>query len=539
MISETEENVTVIADLNVPHLPTVEKEKPVAYQPDYDLDIDAEIAQLFGNGGRKAAEPAEQADDGRGFAASAHTIPVTHASVQPNGVRANEEFDEFEKAMEEDFRRSISQRQDNDPVNDRLAVGGDYGSVDFDEDRRSGGRRLGMIAAAVGGLLILGGAGVYAWIGSGGAGLVSADPKIILADKSPVKMVPVEKGGKTVPNQDKAVYDRVAGAPAEAVQQGTLVSSTEEPVDVVQRTLTPESLPLESAEDFDGADVTPIEDESARLLPDGEQPDAKASAEDRATAVSPRKVRTMIVKPDGTLVAREEPAPEAVEEVASTETPATANGTDPQVKTVKTTAVTPQAEAEIAASAQTKTAALAQSETTPADLADLRAQEQPAAEQSALAEAASANVDETAPVRTVKTTTVGEQAPVPQTRPVEQPVNVVGTVTDQGNVKPAPVETKTVAAAETTPVQTASVPAGSYVIQIASLPSEAEAQQSYTKLSGKFASVIGGRGSDIRKAEIAGKGTYYRVRIPAGSREDANALCSRYKSAGGSCLVTK
>jgi hypothetical protein len=77
------------------------------------------------------------------------------------------------------------------------------------------------------------------------------------------------------------------------------------------------------------------------------------------------------------------------------------------------------------------------------------------------------------------------------------------------------------------------------VIQIASLPSEAEAQMSYKTLSGKFGSVIGGKGVDIKKAEIAGKGTYYRVRIPAGSRDAANAMCAQYKSAGGSCLVTR
>ncbi len=530
MISETEDSLTAMADLDVPHLPVVEQEKPAAFQPDYDLDIDAEIAQLFGNPARKAAVRADDLRDGEIFGVAAQSIAVTRASAQSGESRTTEEFDDFEKAMEEDFRRSISQRQERLPVNDRLAVGGDYGNADFDgAEQRSNRKRLGMIAAAVGGLLILGGAGVYAFMGSDSSGLGSTDPKIILADKSPVKVVPVEKGGKTVPNQDKAVYDRVAGAPAETVQQGTLVSSTEEPVDVVQRTLTPESLPLESSEDFDPADVTPIDgEESARLLPDGEQ--VKASEEDRQTAVSPRKVRTMIVKPDGTLVAREEPAPEPVKEVASAEVPATTNGADPQIKTVTTTVVTPQTQVEPVAAAQTETV----------PLTDLKPQEQPVAEQSALAEAASATVEETAPVRTVRTTTIGEQAPVPQTRPVEQPVNVVGTVTDQGNVKPvATTETTTVAAAETTPVQTASVPAGSYVIQIASLPSEADAQQSYTKLSAKFASVIGGRGSDIRRAEIAGKGTYYRVRIPAGSREEANSLCARYKSAGGSCLVTK
>jgi len=77
------------------------------------------------------------------------------------------------------------------------------------------------------------------------------------------------------------------------------------------------------------------------------------------------------------------------------------------------------------------------------------------------------------------------------------------------------------------------------VIQIASLPSQADAQKSYQSLSNKFGSVIGGRGVDIKAAEVAGKGTFYRVRIPAGSKEQAVALCEKYRSAGGSCLVAR
>ena len=101
-------------------------------------------------------------------------------------------------------------------------------------------------------------------------------------------------------------------------------------------------------------------------------------------------------------------------------------------------------------------------------------------------------------------------------------------------------EAKPAAQPEAQPQATnAAVPPGSYVIQIASLPSEAEAQTSYNRLSSRFAGVIGGRGVDIKRAEIKGKGTYYRVRIPAGTRAEANALCERYKSAGGSCLVSR
>jgi hypothetical protein len=76
-------------------------------------------------------------------------------------------------------------------------------------------------------------------------------------------------------------------------------------------------------------------------------------------------------------------------------------------------------------------------------------------------------------------------------------------------------------------------------MQVASLPSQADAEKSYRNISGKFGNIVGGRAYEIKQAEIAGKGTYYRVRISAGTRAEAVALCERYKAAGGSCLVTK
>jgi cell division septation protein DedD len=98
-----------------------------------------------------------------------------------------------------------------------------------------------------------------------------------------------------------------------------------------------------------------------------------------------------------------------------------------------------------------------------------------------------------------------------------------------------PATTSATPVASTTPAAAG----GDYLIQIASLPSEADAQKSYKSLSAKFGSVIGGRGMDIKAADLPGKGTYYRVRIPAGSKEAAVSLCERYRSAGGSCMVVR
>ncbi|HEV7321995.1 MAG TPA: SPOR domain-containing protein [Ensifer sp.] len=490
MIADADNGVAPIADMDVPQLPVIETEKPVAYPADYDLDIDAEMAQLFGT---PAPAPRTARPTAVDKAEVARPAPAAGAAV---GGGSLDDFDEFEKAMEEDFRRSIVERKTVTRDAERLAAvqtqddAGEY--REYGTGRRS--QRAMLLAASVAGVIILGGAGVYAWMGGSDVATSAEGPKIILADKAPVKVVPEEKGGKTVPNQDKAVYDRVAGAQAGAPQQEALVSSTEEPMDVVQKTLTPETLPLEGSDDTETLQTAlPNEQDGERLLPDDGNAETAAQDEDKTPAVAPRKVRTMIVKPDGTLVAREEPVAAPATEVAGV--------TQPLPETPSN---------DVAAAGQASGNV----------------------DQVALAATGNANIEQV-PVRSVTTTASsgGDKAPTPQTRPAAQPVE---------NARPA--EEQAALPAETQPAQqvaTASVPAGGYFIQVASLPSEAEAQKSYNSLSSKFGNVIGGRGVDIRKAEIAGKGTYYRVRIPAGSKEEANALCSKYKGAGGSCLVTK
>lgn len=497
MIADTGEGVSPVTELDVPQLPVIEKEKPSAYQPDYDFDIDAEMAQLF-------TEPAAKA--------RSEDLPVD-AVAQP--VAQINDVDDFERALEEDFRRSLNQPE-------RMAIPVDPGQANtlyagdgYDEEQSRPRRGL-LIAASVAALFLVGGGGVYAWTAFTGDTVGSGEPRVILADKDPIKVVPEEKGGKTVPNQDKAVYDRVAGDAVTTPQQEQLVTTMEEPVDVVQRTLTPETLPFDGPED--GVEAVIAAENENRVLPGVDEPETAVAEGGNKPLVSPRKVKTMIVKPDGTLVAREETVSEPAAEVA---------GLD-----AKATATTSSASGEAAATAN---AAVDTNASLSAEQAAGEGQPR-----SVLAEVANAEVDDTAPVRTVKTTTIGAttgstdgNAPVPGTRPIDQPVNVVGTVTENGNVS----GTQTQQAAEQT--QVAAVAPGSYVIQIASLPSEAEAQKSYNSLSSRFSSVIGGRGVDIKKAEIPNKGTFFRVRIPVGSREEANALCSRYKSAGGSCLVTR
>ena len=86
---------------------------------------------------------------------------------------------------------------------------------------------------------------------------------------------------------------------------------------------------------------------------------------------------------------------------------------------------------------------------------------------------------------------------------------------------------------------TATASVGNWAMQIASQPSEAAAQSSYQDLARRYSGVLQGREVNIVKAEIAGKGTFWRVRVPAPTRQEAIGLCESYKSAGGNCFVSK
>ncbi|MBB3440297.1 SPOR domain-containing protein [Rhizobium sp. BK379] len=536
MISDPEDRPETVEDMHVPTLPPVEHPEPVAKTADFDFDLDAEIASFF--------EPAKRQEKPQAAPAWAPPAAAATAAVaaKPASTVFADGLDDFERALEEDFRRSVREPVERRESVSEVHIQSASQAADFNRARSM--RRL--LAAAAMLVVFAGGAyGIYSWVSNGsGLSIVSSgEPRVIAADKDPVKVVPENPGGKTVPNQDKAVYDRVAGA-AEEPKQKALVSSDEQPVDVVQRTLTPEVSPDDDEGTGDSVLPTAVgETQDPRLLPDHNASADASSADDNGTpSVSPRKVRTMIVKPDGTLVAREEPAPAEqsapAKEVASA-TPAAQPAATPSAASFPASAGNQNGN-------QVASAAIPPVGAAPAA--------QPAQTTAKMAEVNAANANQVdPPVRAVKTTPITDAAsaattdtaPVPTARPAEQPVNVVGTVTENGNVRPTAQQKPTQvasapAASAAQPAQQAPAAAsGGYGIQIASLPSEDEAKKSYASLSKKFAGVLSGRAYEIRKADIAGKGTFYRVRIPAGSKDEAAALCEKYRSAGGSCLISK
>jgi hypothetical protein len=354
--------------------------------------------------------------------------------------------------------------------------------------RASGGqgplsRRLVGVGASLLVVALMGGTAVYLLTGNGGA--VYDAPLIVKADTDPVKVAPKDPGGRAIPNQNKAVYERVQSADA-AIEpsQQTLLTAAEEPAELPQ----PEPEPVLS--DLPGVDLNPIASAVAA------EPVRVAEAGGDASPIAvltPRRVRTLTVNPDGTLV--------AAEAVPST------------------------------------------------SLQELRG------ENPALIEAASRPLDAlatgTTPSQDAAPAAQGDPVPgvpMPSMKPGTEPVRVAAAA--PAEPQPAPVVTAPPSAAAPQPepatteiaaLPEAAAPAtgSGYYVQISSQPSREAAEESSRTLGQRFSDVIAGRSMVIQSADIPGKGTYHRVRVATGSQNEANELCQRLKSAGGSCFVSR
>lgn len=485
-IDVPEQAVALADDLDIPEL-TFEEDVPVAAA--YD-DLDAEFAGLLNDmatpepvAPQPAKAPVGEMDDfvadferefqidnqayqpdgsaypvaaAAGMAAAAAGAFGAAAASRSNGAAAASEFGGA--AARSQYQHPSLDQFDYDPDAEDDAMAPAYAA----QAQRRPQRRGTLIAAVIGGVVVLGGIGAFALSGGGGSGT----PAIIKADQTPVKVRPENPGGAPVPNQDNKVYDTVGRTPTEEPTQQRLVTTAEKPIDMAAQ----EDVPLDE-------DDTIVGDDEG-MAPAGKSEDRiqQAIQDDSATrntevaAVTPRKVRTMVVKSDGTLVPREDPAP----------------------------AVDPATTSSEGAAAQSTAAAAHANEPKPAEAT---AAPRPAAQPSS---------------------TPASVAIAPS-RPSDQPVNVVG------EVKPDKVAALTTNAGA----------AGEWAMQIASQPTEAAAQSSYQDLLRRYGNVLNGHPASIVKAEIAGKGTFYRVRVPAPTRNDAITLCESYKAAGGNCFVSK
>jgi cell division septation protein DedD len=82
-------------------------------------------------------------------------------------------------------------------------------------------------------------------------------------------------------------------------------------------------------------------------------------------------------------------------------------------------------------------------------------------------------------------------------------------------------------------------PNGGFAVQLGAPGSEAEARATFAALQRKYPGQLSGQSPIVRKTELAGGKTVYRLRVGPYSREDASSMCSALQAAGGQCFIAK
>lgn len=84
------------------------------------------------------------------------------------------------------------------------------------------------------------------------------------------------------------------------------------------------------------------------------------------------------------------------------------------------------------------------------------------------------------------------------------------------------------------------IAAGAFLIQLASLTSVDAAEATWARLQKQHAALLGDMAVNIQKADIDGKGTYFRVQAgPLPNRATADDMCAQLKAAQQDCIVVK
>lgn len=138
----------------------------------------------------------------------------------------------------------------------------------------------------------------------------------------------------------------------------------------------------------------------------------------------------------------------------------------------------------------------------------------------------------------------GKTAPVPLVRPTSFRPQAAVTTPAAGTTLTPAVTASTPAPAPTLPApvaqQTATPSSGGSApayVQLSSQRTEETARQTAQSIASRFGSLFGGASLEVQRVDLGERGIFYRVRVPASSLQEANAICSRVKANGGDCFT--
>lgn len=361
--------------------------------------------------------------------------------------------------------------------------------------RRSVGNMRQYIGMAIAGTLLLAaGFGLY-WVLGMGRGADGTVP-VLTADASPVKVAP----------------EPAITASTDAVPSSPVLNE------------------LDGVADNAGSETLVSTDQS-------NETDVAAVAEDETTdsGLANRKVRTVTVRPDGTIVAGEDT-------VAGSEALPDTRPNIPEVPGDATTATDVLATAAEGVAQDPIAAVIANPDAVPTT---------PATDLALVAPIATAatpvNIDPSIPVP-LPPLANRPSAPLVDAGPAADPAvtpTPLATATPTNGQTPDLLAPEDVAATPA-PTQTAAVtpplqsspgnPAPAYV-QLSAQRDEATAMADARRFTERFSGVIGDTALEVHIVDLGAKGTWYRVLLPARSSAAANSACDSIKTAGGDCLI--
>ncbi len=341
-----------------------------------------------------------------------------------------------------------------------------YKRVKAKPERRSSGMRQYVGMAVAGTLLLAAGFGLY-WVLGMGRG-TDADAPVLQADATPVKEAPPPTTA-TPTNQGSVVFNELDGNAAATTTDEQLVSRDDSAATSV-------------------ADV-------ARTV--GEGDDAGGESE-----LANRKVRTVTVRPDGTIVSGDEAV--AGNEELPVDRPTVPDLPGADVQPSELLAAVPGSTPPVADA----------SDTARVDPTQV----------SALVETPAAN----GPAPTIDPSIV---APIPSARPADR--SVLGGGANQ-RVATAPAA-KPVDLVQQPAAPTTSNGSGPYV-QLSSQPTQGDAQASLRSTQNRLSGLLAGRSLAVRQVNLGAKGTWYRVVLPVDSFQEATQTCASLKANGVDCV---
>lgn len=336
----------------------------------------------------------------------------------------------------------------------------------------SGGMRQYVGMAVAGTLLLAAGFGLYWVLGMGHGN--DAEAPVLTADAAPVKEVPPAAPPKEEA-QGSVVFNELGGGSAAPPPDEQLVSR-------------------DDSTDTSVADV-------AQTVGDGE------GAVDSESELANRKVRTVTVRPDGTIVSGDDAV--AGSEALPVDRPNVPAVPGADVQPSELLAALPDNTTPApTAAADPIAGAIDAASTDPAGAAATTATDP-------------ANIDPTI------------VAPVPMPRPSNRAALAarVATADDSG-----PLDLTASSSTPTPAAAPAVASSGGAYVQLSSQPTTADAQASLRTTQNRLAGILNGRSLEIRQVDLGAKGVWYRVVLPVNSFSEATQTCASFKANGTDCV---